>query len=650
MASTKAVLVVASVLVLAAQLASGPSSVSGPTAVTEPSVHATLAGDHGSTPAAGNVIAGVAALKPDVHFSVGDLTYADGVPESQWCDFVKQRVGEGFPFELVAGNHEDSSTTNGTGGQINNISACLPNQVPGAVGTYGREYYVDQPVASPLVRFIGISASLVFEDGSWTYASGTPHLTWLARAIDDARARSIPWIVVMNHIPCLTPSGTACGINPDLVALLMAKKVDLVVSGHDHFYARTHQLALSGACPVLVSGAATSTACIRDSDNAYTAGNGTVFAVVGNGGVALEDVIQTDPEAPYFAAMSGANLNAAYGLINLTATASVLQTSFVRTDGADFQDAMSITRGAVPIALTDDTGSTPFQTPLTVAAPGVLANDIGQNLAVTSWSTASHGSVTMTSNGAYTYTPATGYSGADAFTYTVTDASGASASATVRLQVVPPVTVLGRDSFTRSVTGSWGTADLGGPWTPTASNLSVDGQRGVISLPAGQNRQVFLSGLTARDVDVSASVRLDGVPGGSGAYTSLVARRVASLVEYRGTVRVQANGTVSALIYRMNAPSAEAVIGTEMVVPGVTAAPGSSLSVRLRATGANPTSVRLTVWQTGSPEPAPQVQATDSTAALQTAGLTGVTVSLSSKSTVTPVRFSFDDLLVAPSP
>ena len=33
--------------------------------------------------------------------------------------------------------------------QINDFSACLPNQVPGVVGTYGRQYYMDFPKVHP---------------------------------------------------------------------------------------------------------------------------------------------------------------------------------------------------------------------------------------------------------------------------------------------------------------------------------------------------------------------------------------------------------------------------------------------------------------------------------------------------------------------
>ncbi|NUU32878.1 DUF4082 domain-containing protein [Arthrobacter sp. C9C5] len=310
-------------------------------------------------------------------------------------------------------------------------------------------------------------------------------------------------------------------------------------------------------------------------------------------------------------------------------------------------DVVFVPDGSAPtVAAADDTGATAFQTVLSVPAPGVLSNDTGSGLAVSAWTQPSHGSVNMTSTGGYSYTPAAGFSGADAFTYTVTDTAGRTASATVRITVSAPVNVIARDSFTRVGTGGWGSADLGGAWSPNNSALSLDGQRGVVRLAAGQTRQVFLNGVSVRDTDATATLRLDAVPGGSGAYASLVARHVAPTVEYRGTARVQGNGTVSALIYRMNGTEPETVIGREIQIPGLSAAPGSTLSLRLKAVGTGPTTLSLTVWQAGSNEPSPQVTANDSTAALQTAGVPGVTAGLSSKNGPTSIRYSFDDLVI----
>jgi len=87
---------------------------------------------------------------------------------------------------------------------------------------------------------------------------------------------------------------------------------------------------------------------------------------------------------------------------------------------------------------TNDSGTTAFETPLTVAAPGVLANDTGAGISVTSNTSPTNGSVSIAPDGSYTYTPNAGFSGADSFTYTITDSFARTATATVDLTVNPP--------------------------------------------------------------------------------------------------------------------------------------------------------------------------------------------------------------------
>lgn len=68
----------------------------------------------------------------------------------------------------------------------------------------------------------------------------------------------------------------------------------------------------------------------------------------------------------------------------------------------------------------------------------VLANDSdpeGDALTIDSIGAAGHGTVVLNADGTVTYTPAAGYSGGDAFSYTVRDASGAIDTATVSLVV-----------------------------------------------------------------------------------------------------------------------------------------------------------------------------------------------------------------------
>ena len=89
----------------------------------------------------------------------------------------------------------------------------------------------------------------------------------------------------------------------------------------------------------------------------------------------------------------------------------------------------------------DDSYSTLEDTPLVVAAPGVMGNDDGGNApaVVTSYdaSSVNAGTVSMNPDGSFSYTPAVGYSGMDTFTYTITDANGDSGTATVTVDVIP---------------------------------------------------------------------------------------------------------------------------------------------------------------------------------------------------------------------
>jgi len=62
----------------------------------------------------------------------------------------------------------------------------------------------------------------------------------------------------------------------------------------------------------------------------------------------------------------------------------------------------------------------------------------GDDLALAVETPPQHGEVEVTDGGSVTYTPERGYVGADSFTYSATDADGASAVATVRIAVAPP--------------------------------------------------------------------------------------------------------------------------------------------------------------------------------------------------------------------
>lgn len=85
---------------------------------------------------------------------------------------------------------------------------------------------------------------------------------------------------------------------------------------------------------------------------------------------------------------------------------------------------------------------------LTVSSPGVLSNDAdvdGDSLAATRMTSPAHGVVTLAADGGFSYTPATGYTGIDAFSYRATDGTAVSPTRVVTLNIVgiptPPPTI-----------------------------------------------------------------------------------------------------------------------------------------------------------------------------------------------------------------
>ena len=105
--------------------------------------------------------------------------------------------------------------------------------------------------------------------------------------------------------------------------------------------------------------------------------------------------------------------------------------------------------GPVPTTANDAYG-TALNTPLAVAAPGVLANDNsngGGALTAALVTGPAHGALELAADGGFTYTPNMGYSGADSFTYFAVNTFGGGNVATVSLTVgaATPTTV--NDAF-----------------------------------------------------------------------------------------------------------------------------------------------------------------------------------------------------------
>src|SRR5207302_1501826 len=116
--------------------------------------------------------------------------------------------------------------------------------------------------------------------------------------------------------------------------------------------------------------------------------------------------------------------------------------TYKTNDGSLDSNVASVTLTITPVndapVASNDSYTTAEDMPLTVAAAGVLGNDAdveGTALTAILVSGPSHGTLTLHSNGSFTYTPQANYNGPDSFTYQASDGSLDSSVATVSLTV-----------------------------------------------------------------------------------------------------------------------------------------------------------------------------------------------------------------------
>ncbi|HXG58338.1 MAG TPA: Ig-like domain-containing protein, partial [Thermoanaerobaculia bacterium] len=134
-------------------------------------------------------------------------------------------------------------------------------------------------------------------------------------------------------------------------------------------------------------------------------------------------------------------------------------------------------------AANDDAWSTSEDTPLVIAAPGVLANDTDAEsnpLTAAIVTGPARGTVALNANGSFTYTPNANANGTDSFTYRVSDGTATSNSATVTLVITPvndvPAFTAGPNVTVNEDSGpyaaAWATAITAGPADEASQTLA----------------------------------------------------------------------------------------------------------------------------------------------------------------------------------
>lgn len=294
---------------------------STPSTTTTTAADLAVVGDTGiDDPAAGPVLAGMARARTAL--IVGDLAYDPG-REAGYCAFVRSRIPAGA--QLLPGNHEAQDGD----GAFSAYTSCLPD-LWSVTGSYAEgHWYADRGN----MRLIGISPNIALPSGTRTYARGTPEREQLKDWIDEAKAAG-RWVIVSMHMPCLTVGAHGCASDPTITDMLIGKAVDLILSGHDHNYSRSHQLTGTAAAPVVV-----------DRDGTFAAGAGSVLVTVGAGGHNARTV--ASPLPAWAATASGTNSpgGIAFGHLEITATPTALTARYVADAGnTAYSDSFVVAR------------------------------------------------------------------------------------------------------------------------------------------------------------------------------------------------------------------------------------------------------------------------------------------------------------------
>jgi len=305
-------------------------------------------------------------------------------------------------------------------------------------------------------------------------------------------------------------------------------------------------------------------------------------------------------------------------------------------------DNLSATTSAAPPANQPPVAAfTSATNGLGVTVDGSTSSDPDGTVASYAW-TFGDGQTGTGVTASHTYAAAGTYS----IGLTVTDNSGAASTVVTHSVTVtaPPVNVLAQDAFGRTLSGSWGSADVGGAWTiaGTASAYAVSSGTGQQTAAAGSTKTSSLSSFSASATDLLVGFTTDQAPTGGGIFVSAIGRDVGT-TNYQARVWLQASGAVQ--LQLLQGGTAIQLVN----IAGLSYTAGSVLQLRLQVFGISPTTVRAKVWANGQTEPSAwQASATDGTAALQTTGSVGLRSYLSGTATTTPVTTRFSGFLVSP--
>lgn len=320
----------------------------------------TAFGDEGTTSAAATVVGQIARIKPQVHLLAGDLCYADGDGHGtvttnlhlpiwdKWLRLIEPAASQ-IPWMTTVGNHEMEPGFGAQGYDGYLARFAVPDT--GAAGCPATYHFRYGSVAFVQVDSNEVSYEIPHNLG---YSTGAQD-TWLDSVLSGYRqpGSGVDFIVVsMHHCAYSTNKahGSEGGIRDRWVRLFDQYGVDLVISGHNHAYERTHPLRAGVVVKKVAKGG------VVDSSI------GTTYLTVGGGGAGTtatfltgKNVVATSPGKPkqtlpanWSARKSGSFCYAVGEVTPSSATSGAILTIKVFNRWGNPLDNLVLTRAAPP--------------------------------------------------------------------------------------------------------------------------------------------------------------------------------------------------------------------------------------------------------------------------------------------------------------
>lgn len=230
-----------------------------------------------------------------------------------------------------------------------------------------------------------------------------------------------------------------------------------------------------------------------------------------------------------------------------------------------------------PVAV-NDTQTLAFNTPKTFDPRTNDSDPDGDAFTITAKTNGTKGTVAIGAGGtSVTYTPTTGQSGADSFTYTISDPESATATGTVNINITPnapPVAVNDQHNVTRNVAKTFDprTNDSDPDYGPITITAKTDGTKGTVTIGAGGTSVTYTPNLNALGAD---------------SFTYAISDQHGATATATVSINIQATNT------------APVAVADDLQIDGITAFIGS-IDPRWNDTDANGDALIVTTASTGS--------------------------------------------------